>query len=113
MNNINKKIITKNILSKKSNLIINSIQSTLVSTTNYDVETTNNSVEYLIFNDYPKQSNKYGLKIKLCYRHNNFNKYQEKFKNTLELSLKQLAQKKFEETRNRKEFIKHFNKSYL
>ena len=65
--------------------------------TNYAVETTNNLTEYLIFNDYPKQSNK----------------YQEKFKNALELSLKQLAQNKFEETRNKKEFIKLFNKSYL
>lgn len=42
-----------------------------------------------------------------------FNKYQEKFKNALEVSLKQLAQKKFEKTQNRKDFIKHFNKSYL
>ena len=80
---------------------------------NYDVVTTNNLTEYIIFNDYPKQSEKYGLKIKLCYRHNDFNKYQKKFKNALELSLKQLAQNKFEETRNRKEFIKQFNKSYL
>ena len=80
---------------------------------NYDVLTTNNLTKYLIYNDYPKQSNKYGLKINLCYRHNDFNKYQEKFKYTLELSLKQLAQNKYEETRNRKEFIKHFNKNHL
>ena len=64
---------------------------------NYDVITTNNLTEYLIFNNYPKQSNK----------------YQEKFKNSLELFLKQLAQNKFEEIRNRKNFIKQLNKSYL
>ena len=93
--------------------IIQSKNECFICKTNYDVITTNNLTEYLIFNEYPKQSNKYGLKIKLCYRHNDFNKYQEKFKNALEVSLKQLAQKKFEETRNRKEFIKQFNKSYL
>lgn len=37
----------------------------------------------------------------------------KKFKNALELSLKKLIQKKFEETRKRKEFIKHFNKKHL
>ena len=80
---------------------------------NYNVITANNLTEYLIFNDYPKQNNKYELKIKLYYRHNNFNKYQEKFKNALEVSLKQHAQNKFEEKETKKEFIKQFNKSYL
>ena len=93
--------------------IIQSKNECFICKTNYDVVTTNDLTEHLIFNEYPKQSNKYGLKINLCYRHNDFNKYQEKFKNALELSLKQLAQKKFEETRKRKSFIKHFNKSYI
>ena len=93
--------------------IIQNKNECFICKTNYDVEATNNLTEYLIFNEYPKQSNKYELKINLCYRHNDFNKYQEKFKNALELSLKQLAQKKFEVTRNRKDFIKHFNKIYL
>ena len=93
--------------------IIQNKNECFICKTNYDVEATNNLTEYLIFGEYPKQSNKYGLKINLCCRHNNFNKYQEKFKNALELSLKQLAQKKFEVTRNRKEFIKHFSKNYL
>lgn len=93
--------------------IIQSKNECFICKTNYDAVTTNDLTEYLIFNEYPKQSNKYGLKIKLCTRHNDFNKYQEKFKNALEVSLKQLAQNKFEETRNRKEFIKKFNKSYL
>ena len=92
---------------------IQSKNECFICKTNYDVETTNDLSEYLIFNEYPKQSNKYGLKINVFNRHNDFNKYQEKFKNALELSLKQLAQKKFEETRNRKCFIKHFNKNYL
>ena len=90
--------------------IIQSNNECFICKTNYDVVTTNNLTEYL---KYPKQSNKYGLKIELCTRHNDFNKYQEKFKNALEVSLTQLAQNKFEETLNRKEFIKHFNKSYL
>ena len=83
--------------------------------TNYDVVTVTELNERLIFNKYPlnKQSEKYGLKIYLCPRHNNFEKYQEKFKEALELSLKQLAQTKFEETHKRIEFIKYFNKSYL
>ena len=93
--------------------IIQSKNECFICKVNYDVVTTNDLSEYLIFNEYPKQSNRFGLKINLCPRHNDFNKYQEKFKNALELSLKQLAQKKFEETRNRKEFIKLFNKCYL
>lgn len=93
--------------------IIQNKNEFFICKTNYDVETTNDLTEYLIFNEYPKQSNEYGLKINLCYRHNDFNKYQEKFRNALELSLKQLAQNKFEETRKRKSFIKHFNKSHL
>ena len=94
-------------------LIIQSKNECFICKINYDVIATNNLSEYLIFNEYPKQSNKYGLKINVCNRHNDFNKYQEKFKNALEVSLKQLAQNKFEETRNRKEFIKHFNKNHL
>ena len=93
--------------------IIQSKHECFICKTNYEVENTSDLSKYLIFNEHPKQSNKYGLKIELCYRHNDFNKYQEKFKNALELSLKQLAQKKFEETRKRKSFIKHFNKSYI
>ena len=77
--------------------IIQSKNECFICNTNYDVVTTNNLTEYLIFNNYTKQSNK----------------YQEKFKIALELSLKQLTQNKFEETRNRKKFIKQFNKSYL
>ena len=37
---------------------------------NYDVVTTNDLTEHLIFNDYPKQSNKYGLKIKYVIEYN-------------------------------------------
>lgn len=92
--------------------IIQNKNECFICKTNYDVVTTSNLTEYLIFNDFPKQSKKYWLKINLYYRHNDFNKYKEKFKNALELSLKQLAQKKFEEKRNRKDFIKIFNKSY-
>lgn len=95
--------------------IIQNKKECFLCKTNYDVVTTTELNEKLIFNKYPinKQSEKYGLKIYLCPRHNNFDKYQEKFKKALELSLKQLAQTKFEETHKRIEFIKYFNKSYL
>lgn len=95
--------------------IIQSKKECFICKTNYDVITTTELNERLIFNKYPinKQSEKYGLKIYLCPRHNNFDKYQEKFKKALELSLKQLAQTKFEETHKRIEFIKNFDKSYL
>ena len=68
--------------------IIQSENECFICKTNYDVVTTNDLTEYLIFNENPNQSKRFGLKINLCYRHNDFNKYQEKFKNALELSLK-------------------------
>lgn len=59
-----------------------------------------------------KQSEKYDLKVWLCARHHNMSNEGVHFNKELELKLKRLAQKKFEETHTREEFIKAFGRSY-
>ena len=62
-----------------------------------------------------KNSEKYGLKVPLCYEchegkngvHHNSNN------NDADLYLKRIGQAKFEETHTRQEFISIFGKSYL
>ena len=56
---------------------------------------------------------KYGLKVYLCYRHHNFDKYSVHYLKALDLDLKRIAQKEFEKTHTREEFIETFFKSYL
>ena len=83
---------------------------------NYDVETTNELHKHHIFEGTArrKQSEKYGLKIWLCHRHPTTNpRYSIRYQKQLDLELKQLAKKKFEETHSRKEYIEHFIQSYL
>jgi hypothetical protein len=59
-----------------------------------------------------KLAEKYGLKVWLCQEHHRGNSGVHK-NHMLDLTLKSVAQKKFEETHSRKEFIKIFGKSYL
>lgn len=93
--------------------IIQSKKECFICRTNYDVTTTNSLHEHHIFEEVTK-SEKYGLKIWLCYRHHiNDPRYSIHYQKQLDLELKQLAQKKFEESHSRKEFIEHFIKSYL
>lgn len=84
---------------------------------NYNVETISALHEHHIFEGTGrrKQSEKFGLKVWLCVRHHNLYNGSEAvhFNKALDLELKQLAQKKFEETYTRDEFRKHFIKSYL
>lgn len=89
--------------------IIQSKKECFICRTNYGVETINNLHEHHIFER--KQSEKYGLKIWLCHRHHISNpRYSIRYQKQLDLELKQLAQKKFEEIHSRKKFIKHFIK---
>ena len=84
--------------------------------TNYDVETTNVLHEHHIFEGISRRrlSEKYGLKVYLCPRHHNIGtSYSVHFRRELDLSLKRIAQAKFEETHTREEFINLFFKSYL
>ena len=89
---------------------IQSKKECFICKVNYNITTTNELIEHHIFEDTSK-SEKYGLKIWLCFRHHiNDPRYSIRYKNQLDLELKQLAQKKFEETYTRKEFIEHFIK---
>ena len=92
--------------------IIQSKKECFICRKNYDVETTTELHEHHIFEG--KQSEKYGLTIWLCPRHPISDpRYNISYQKQLDLELKQLAQMKFEEIHFRKEFIKHFIKSYL
>ncbi len=96
--------------------IIQSEKECFICRVNYDVKTTNGLHEHHIFEGTArrKQSEKYGLKIWLCHRHHTTDpRYSIHYQKQLDLELKQLAQKKFEESHSREEFIEHFIKSYL
>ena len=60
-----------------------------------------------------KQSEKYGMKVWLCGRHHNLSNEGVHFNKELDLRIKQIAQKKFEETYKDLDFIKIFGKNYL
>lgn len=96
--------------------IIQSKKECFICRKNYDIETTRGLHEHHIFEgtSRKKQSEKYGLKVYLCYRHHNMDSdFGIHYQKALDLELKQLAQRKFEETHTREEFIQHFIKSYL
>lgn len=82
---------------------------------NYGVETTVGLHDHHIFEGSARRKNseKFGLKIYLCGRHHNLSKYGIHYQKQLDLELKQLAQKKFEETHSREEFLKYFRRNYL
>lgn len=60
-----------------------------------------------------KLSEKYGLKCWLCGYHHNLSKWSVHYNSDLDLTLKRKAQKIFEETHSRNEFLKIFGKNYL
>ena len=60
-----------------------------------------------------KSSEKFGLKVWLRSDWHNLSNCGVHFNKGLDLELKQMAQKKFEETHTREEFRRHFIKSYL
>lgn len=60
-----------------------------------------------------KLSEKYGLKVWLCARHHNMSNNGVHSNKELDFKLKRLAQKKFEETHTRDDFIKTFGRNYL
>ena len=90
--------------------IIQSKKECFICRTNYDVTTIDDLHIHHIFEETAK-SEKYGLKIWLCNRHPITDpRYSIRYQKQLDLELKQLAQKKFEELHSREEFIKHFIK---
>lgn len=59
-----------------------------------------------------KQSEKYGMKVWLCGRHHNLSNEGVHFNRELDLQIKRMAQKKFEETYKDLDFIRIFGRSY-
>lgn len=60
-----------------------------------------------------KKSEKYGLTVWLCSRHHNGSDYGIHFNKTLDQKIKQLAQRKFEETHSHEEFMREFGRNWL
>ena len=60
-----------------------------------------------------QHSEHYGCWCYLCYEHHHGSVHGVHFNKELDLKIKQLAQKKFEETHSREEFIRIFGKNYL
>lgn len=58
-------------------------------------------------------SEKYGMKVWLCGRHHNLSNEGVHFNRELDLYIKRIGQKTFEETHTRQEFRDIFGKSYL
>ena len=62
---------------------------------------------------YRNASEREGLKVWLCQPHHTGNQGVHNGNVIIDKYLKQLAQKKYEETHTREEFIKNFGRSYL
>lgn len=60
-----------------------------------------------------KHSEKWGLKIWLCARHHNMSDEGIHFNKDLNLAVKQIAQRKFEEEHTHEEFMSIFGRNYL
>lgn len=60
-----------------------------------------------------KKSEKHGLTVWLCSRHHNGSDYGVHFNKQLDKNIKQLAQRKFEETHSREEFMREFGRNWL
>ena len=60
-----------------------------------------------------KKSEKYGLTVYLCARHHNMSNEGVHFNKPLDLKIKQMAQRKYEERYSREEFIREFGRNWL
>ena len=60
-----------------------------------------------------KLSEKYGLKVYLCHEHHNEPPFGVHFNKENMDMVRRIAQRKFEETHTREEFIKIFGRNYL
>ena len=60
-----------------------------------------------------KWSEKYGLKIWLCPEHHNMSDAGVHYNKALDLQIKQIAQREFEDTYTREDFMRIFGRNYL
>lgn len=75
-------------------------------------QVTNLHSHHILFGKNRSNAEKYGLKVWLCYQHH-INGVHGRDGHALDLKLKQIAQRTFEEKHTRKEFIKIFGRNYL
>lgn len=68
---------------------------------------------HIYFGANRKASENNGFKVYLCPAHHNMSNCGVHFNRQLDLQLKQLCQRKFEETHSREEFMKLIGKNYL
>lgn len=60
-----------------------------------------------------KNSEAYGFKVYLCGKHHNLSNEGVHFNKALDLQLKELCQRTFEETHTREEFMRIIGKNYI
>lgn len=60
-----------------------------------------------------KKSEKYGLKVRLCYMHHRDSVSGVHFNKATDNMLKRVGQRAFEQTHTRKEFMQEFGRNYL
>lgn len=77
-------------------------------------QVTNLHSHHILFGKNRRNSEKYGLKVWLCYQHHEgTDGVHGKNGHELDLRLKKIAQRTFEETHTGEEFISIFGRSYL
>lgn len=81
----------------------------------YDFENTSNLNDHHCFFGTANRakSEEYGLKVWLCVAHHTGSNWAVHQCRERDVYLKKIAQRKFEETHDRSEFIKEFGKSYI
>lgn len=75
--------------------------------------TLNLQYHHIFRNPHRNASERYGLTVWLCAEHHTGDNGVHGYNKTLDRELKKTAQRKFEETHTREEFIRNFGRSYL
>lgn len=88
--------------------IISNEKRCLVCGTTYNIHK-----HHVFFGANRKNSEKYGCWVYLCGRHHNLSSEGVHFNIALNLEIKRMTQRKFEELYSHEEFIKIFGKSYI
>ena len=70
-------------------------------------------LHHIFFGSNRKMSDKYKMTVYLCPYHHNMSNEGVHFNRELDLELKRLAQRQFEETHTREEFMEIFHRNYL
>lgn len=68
---------------------------------------------HVLFGPFRKKAEHFGLKVFLCPYHHNMSDYGVHFNKKIDVELKKMAQRKFEESHSREEWMRIFEKNYL